>query len=61
MLGVVQDERLQIVVGPGTVNKVSAEMVKLSGVQLGEDIPIETTRQILKIKHNKINVNSTKA
>ena len=53
MLGVVQDERLQIVVGPGTVNKVSAEMVKLSGVQLGEDIPIVATRQILKSSTTK--------
>lgn len=61
VLGVIQDERLQIVVGPGTVNEVSAEMVKLSGVQLGEDIPIVATRQILKIKHNKTNVNSNKA
>ena len=58
---VIQDERLQIVVGPGTVNEVSAEMVKLSGVQLGEDIPIVATRQILKIKHNKTNVNSNKS
>ena len=48
-------------VGPGTVNEVSAEMVKLSGVQLGEDIPIVATRQILKIKHNKTNVNSNKS
>ena len=39
VLGVVQDERLQIIVGPGTVNKVAQEMAKVSGVKLGETIP----------------------
>lgn len=39
VLGVVQDERLQIIVGPGTVNKVAQEMAKTSGVKLGEPIP----------------------
>ncbi|MCJ1655747.1 PTS transporter subunit EIIC [Staphylococcus sp. NRL 16/872] len=38
VLGIVKDERLQIVVGPGTVNKVAQEMAKVSGTQLGEDI-----------------------
>ena len=61
MLGVIQDERLQIVVGPGTVNEVSAEMVKLSGVQLGEDIPHRSNTSNIKIKHNKTNVNSNKS
>ncbi|MDQ6147860.1 PTS transporter subunit EIIC [Staphylococcus haemolyticus] len=48
VLGVIQDERLQIVVGPGTVNEVSAEMVKLSGVQLGEDIPHRSNTSNIK-------------
>ncbi|WP_436860350.1 PTS transporter subunit EIIC [Staphylococcus caeli] len=39
VMGVVKDERLQIVVGPGTVNKVAAHMSELSGVDLGETIP----------------------
>lgn len=41
VLGVVKDERLQVVVGPGTVNKVAQEMAKVSGTQLGEDISHE--------------------
>lgn len=55
VLGVVQDERLQVVVGPGTVNKVSAEMIKLSGVQLGEDIPHHSNKSNIEAqaKENK--------
>ncbi|UDI77660.1 PTS transporter subunit EIIC [Staphylococcus taiwanensis] len=69
VLGVVKDERLQVVVGPGTVNKVADEMVSLSGVPLGEAIShhndhqhnIKTTAQQNKSayqnkqKHNKMN------
>ncbi|HFD6016338.1 PTS transporter subunit EIIC [Staphylococcus aureus] len=39
VMGVIHDERIQVVVGPGTVNKVANHMAKLSGVKLGDPIP----------------------
>ncbi|OLS37093.1 PTS sugar transporter subunit IIC [Alkalihalophilus pseudofirmus] len=35
VMGVVEDETLQIVVGPGTVNKVTAELCQITGHSLG--------------------------
>lgn len=39
VMGVVEDDTLQVVVGPGTVNKVAQEMVDEVGVKLGEPFP----------------------
>lgn len=39
VMGVIHDERIQVVVGPGTVNKVANHMAELSGVKLGDQIP----------------------
>ena len=39
VMGVVEDETLQVVVGPGTVNKVAQKMVETVGVRLGETFP----------------------
>lgn len=39
VLGVVEDDTLQVVVGPGIVNKVAQIMVEQVGVKLGEDFP----------------------
>ncbi|MBO8726246.1 PTS transporter subunit EIIC [Staphylococcus aureus] len=39
VMGVIHDERIQVVVGPGTVNKVANHMAELSGVKLGNPIP----------------------
>lgn len=39
VMGVVQEDTLQVIVGPGTVDKVAAEMVKEVGVGLGEPFP----------------------
>lgn len=39
VLGVIEDDTLQVVVGPGTVNKVANEMVQMAGVKLGEKFP----------------------
>ena len=36
VMGVIEDETLQVVVGPGTVNKVAAEMEGLTGLRIGE-------------------------
>ncbi|ALS00835.1 permease [Enterococcus silesiacus] len=39
VMGVVEDDTLQVVIGPGTVNKVAQEMVDMVGVKLGEPFP----------------------
>ncbi|HAR6947990.1 TPA: PTS transporter subunit EIIC [Staphylococcus aureus] len=39
VMGVIHDERIQVVVGPGTVNKVANHMAELSGVKIGDPIP----------------------
>ncbi|NGH54408.1 PTS transporter subunit EIIC [Staphylococcus aureus] len=39
VMGVIHDERIQVVVGPATVNKVANHMAELSGVKLGDRIP----------------------
>ncbi|HDM8641366.1 TPA: PTS transporter subunit EIIC [Staphylococcus aureus] len=39
VMGVIHDERIQVVVGPGTVNKVANHMAELSGVKLRDPIP----------------------
>ncbi|UVI82512.1 PTS transporter subunit EIIC [Staphylococcus aureus] len=39
VMGVIHDESIQVVVGPGTVNKVANHMAELSGVKLGDPIP----------------------
>lgn len=38
VMGVVEDDTLQVIVGPGTVNKVAGKMVEMAGVKLGEPI-----------------------
>ena len=43
VMGVVEDDTLQVVVGPGTVNKVAQEMVDQAGVKLGEPFNHGTT------------------
>lgn len=37
VMGVVDDETLQLVIGPGTVNKVADEMSRLTGLAIGEE------------------------
>ncbi|MDN5810477.1 MAG: PTS transporter subunit EIIC, partial [Tetragenococcus koreensis] len=39
VMGVVEDETLQIVLGPGTVSKVAQKMADMAGVELGEERP----------------------
>lgn len=43
VMGVVEDDTLQVVVGPGTVNKVAQHMVEMAGVGLGEVLPSKAT------------------
>lgn len=42
VLGVVDDEQLQVIIGPGKVNKVAKEMASQAGVSLGEEIKATT-------------------
>lgn len=44
VLGVVEGEMLQAVVGPGTANKVAQKMVDMVGVKLGENFPTGSGR-----------------
>ncbi|EGK1803774.1 PTS transporter subunit EIIC [Listeria monocytogenes] len=38
VIGVVEDDALQIIVGPGVVNKVAGAMAEMAGVKIGETI-----------------------
>lgn len=63
VMGVVEDETLQVVIGPGTVNKVAQAMVDMVGVRLGETFPnakagsmeelMAKTKSATKEKYNK--------
>lgn len=62
VLGVIEDETLQVVIGPGTVNKVAQAMVDMVGVKLGEPFPdtsdsldelMTKTKANAKEKYNK--------
>lgn len=44
VMGVVEDDNLQVIVGPGTVNKVANKMVEMVGVKLGDPIPVDSNR-----------------
>ncbi|MED3647419.1 PTS transporter subunit EIIC [Halalkalibacterium halodurans] len=56
VMGVVEDDTLQIVVGPGTVNRVAAKMCEQTGLSLNEvddpDHVAEDTKQAIKKKNN---------
>lgn len=62
VLDVIEDETLQVVIGPGTVNKVAQAMVDMVGVKLGEPFPdtsdsldelMAKTKANAKEKYNK--------
>lgn len=55
VLGVIVESTLQVVVGPGLVGKVANEIALLSGVEMGEKIPLNLDSQF------KDNKNSNKA
>lgn len=50
VLGVVDDEQLQVIIGPGKVNKVAKEMVDMAGVELGEELPHSTGKDKVNAK-----------
>ncbi|HLS60595.1 MAG TPA: PTS transporter subunit EIIC, partial [Virgibacillus sp.] len=41
VMGVIEDDTLQIVIGPGTVNKVAAKMGNIVGLSIGEEAEID--------------------
>ncbi|CEG29615.1 PTS transporter subunit EIIC [Bacillus sp. B-jedd] len=56
VMGVVEDDNLQIVVGPGTVNKVAAEMSTLTGLRVGEEANADdlTLEERAALNHSKV-------
>lgn len=57
VLGVVEDEQLQVIIGPGKVNKVAQTMVDQAGVKLGEKISSGTPKSTSTDKSGKALVN----
>ncbi|GIN40210.1 MULTISPECIES: PTS transporter subunit EIIC [Heyndrickxia] len=60
VMGVIDDETLQIVVGPGTVNKVSDVLSNMTGLKVGEaaesgDLSFEEKAQLKKANMKKKN------
>lgn len=57
VMGVVDDDTLQIVVGPGTVNKVSDHISQITGIRMGEalDINEDDLAKLTKEQINKKN------
>ncbi|WP_028392868.1 PTS transporter subunit EIIC [Bacillus cihuensis] len=53
VMGVIEDEMLQIVIGPGLVNKVALEMSALTGLAVGE-LKDQEFADLATIKHNEI-------
>ncbi len=56
VMGVVEDETLQVIVGPGTVNKVAEQLCNITGLTLGEvknsDHVAEDMKSSIKKKNN---------
>lgn len=58
VMGVIEDEVLQIVVGPGTVNKVAAYITDITGIKIGDtselfgDSVAKETKEGIKQKNN---------
>ncbi len=57
VLGVVEDEQLQVIIGPGKVNKVAQAMVDQAGVKLGEKLPSGASKHISTDTSGKARVN----
>ncbi|EAC8453581.1 PTS transporter subunit EIIC [Listeria monocytogenes] len=59
VIGVVEDDTLQIIVGPGVVNKVAGAMAEMAGVKIGETIQenldsgIKTGKELVEEKASK--------
>ncbi|SES91764.1 PTS system, sucrose-specific IIC component [Salinibacillus kushneri] len=59
VMGVVEDDTLQIVVGPGTVNKVSDHITNITGIQMGEELDVNEDDLADKTKANIKKKNNT--
>lgn len=63
VLGVVEDDTLQVIVGPGIVNKVAQKMVETAGVKLGDPISAGkpmTDREKVEAKAAKVKAEQKK-
>ncbi|MBC2287074.1 PTS transporter subunit EIIC [Listeria farberi] len=62
VIGVVEDDTLQIIVGPGVVNKVAGAMAEIAGVKIGETIQenldsgTKTGKELVEEKASKTKV-----
>lgn len=54
VMGVVEDDNLQIVVGPGTVNKVAKEVENQTGIKMGERVNETNASDIAKDTKDKV-------
>lgn len=61
VLGVVEDETLQVVIGPGKVNKVAQSMVDQVGVKLGEPFPTKLDSRAALLNETEVNKQKAKA
>lgn len=58
VMGVIEDDTLQIVVGPGTVNKVANYITEITGIRMGETVDVnednlaDLTKAGIKKKNN---------
>ncbi|GIP23397.1 PTS transporter subunit EIIC [Paenibacillus sp. J22TS3] len=50
VIGVIEESTLQVIVGPGIVEKVAGEIAVISGVELGEPIPLRSDNAIQEPK-----------
>jgi len=53
VMGVIEDDTLQIVVGPGTVNKVAEHITQITGIKMGEAID-ENNDDLIKLKKDDL-------
>lgn len=53
VMGVIEDDTLQIVVGPGTVNKVAEHITQITGIKMGEAID-ENNDDLVKLKKDDL-------
>lgn len=53
VMGVIEDDTLQIVVGPGTVNKVSDHITRITGIKMGETIDADDD-DVVSLKKNDL-------
>ncbi|WP_453992852.1 PTS transporter subunit EIIC [Bacillus nitroreducens] len=52
VMGIIEDDTLQVVVGPGTVNKVSDHIARITGLKMGETV--DSSDDVVSLKKNDL-------